>query len=74
MARFTEDQAGGMNVLRLLDLIVFSEETSPFNGSDDGYNLLCGSGLFDGYQDQPCRRQTFPINGKLMTSAAVGRY
>lgn len=74
MARLTEAQAGGANVLRFLDLIAFSEGTSTVKGSDDGYNVLYGGGLFTGYQDHPRQKLTFPINGKRVTSTAAGRY
>ena len=68
MARLTESQAGGANVLRFLDLIAFSEGTSTVKGSDDGYNVLYGGGLFQGYADHPRRKLTFPINGKPVTN------
>lgn len=74
MARLTETQAGGSNVLRFLDLIAFSEGTSTVKASDDGYNVLYGGGLFQGYADHPRRKLTFPINGKPVTSTAAGRY
>lgn len=74
MARLTEAQAGGANVLRFLDLIAFSEGTSTIKGSDEGYNVLYGGGLFNGYQDHPRQKLTFPINGKPVTSTAAGRY
>jgi len=74
MARLTEAQAGGANVLRFLDLIAFSEGTSTVKVSDDGYNVLYGGGLFTGYLDHPRCKLTFPINGKPVTSTAAGRY
>ncbi|WLP07086.1 glycoside hydrolase family 24 protein [Pseudomonas putida] len=74
MARLTEPQAGGANVLRFLDLIAFSEGTSTVKGSDDGYNVLYGRGLFTGYADHPRKKLTFAINGKPVTSTAAGRY
>ena len=74
MARLTESQAGGANVLRFLDLIAFSEGTSPIKASDDGYNVLYGGGLFQGYADHPRRKLTFRINSKPVTSTAAGRY
>lgn len=74
MAKLTEAQAGGANVLRFLDLIAFSEGTSTVKGSDDGYNVLYGGDLFAGYRDHPRQRLTFPINGKPVTSSAAGRY
>lgn len=74
MARLTESQAGGSNVLRFLDLIAFSEGTSTVADSDDGYNVLYGRGLFTGYADHPRQKLTFPINGRPVTSTAAGRY
>lgn len=74
MARITEAQAGGANVLRYLDLIAFSEGTSTIKASDDGYNVLYGGGLFTGYLDHPRQKLAFPINGKSVTSTAAGRY
>lgn len=74
MARLTESHAGGANVLRFLDLIAFSEGTSTVKASDDGYNVLYGGGVFQGYADHPRRKLTFPINGKPVTSTAAGRY
>lgn len=74
MARITQMKAGGASVVRFLDLIAFSEGTSTIKGGDDGYNVLYGGGLFSNYEDHPRRRLTFPINGKLVTSTAAGRY
>lgn len=74
MPRLTDAQAGGANVLRFLDLIAFSEGTSTVKFSDDGYNVLYGGGLFQGYADHPRRMITLPINGKSVTSSAAGRY
>ncbi|MDN5518496.1 glycoside hydrolase family 104 protein [Pseudomonas sp.] len=74
MARLTEAQAGGANALWFLDLIAFSEGTSTIKSSDDGYNVLYGGSLFQGYADHPRRKLTFPINGKPVTSTAAGRY
>ncbi|MCE0863415.1 glycoside hydrolase family 104 protein [Pseudomonas alloputida] len=74
MARLTESQAGGANVLRFLDLIAFAEGTQAVKGSDDGYNVLFGRGLFTGYLDHPRQKLTFPINGNPITSTAAGRY
>ena len=74
MPRISAQMAGGENVLAFLDMIAFSEGTSTIKGSDDGYNVLYGGGLFKGYQDHPRKRLTFPINGKPVTSSAAGRY
>lgn len=74
MARLTEIQAGGADVLRFLDLIAFSEGTSIIKTGDDGYDVLYGGGLYQGYADHPRRKLTLPINGKPVTSTAAGRY
>lgn len=74
MARLTETQAGGANVLRFLDLIAFSEGSSTVRASDDGCNVLYGVGMFHDYADHPPRKLTFCINGKPVTSTAAGRY
>ncbi|MFG0924794.1 glycoside hydrolase [Pseudomonas sp. CJQ_8] len=67
-------QAGGPNVLAFLDMLGWSEGTATIKGSDDGYNVLYGGGLFHSYADHPRRRLTFRINGKSVTSTAAGRY
>lgn len=74
MARITETAAGGKNVVAYLDLIAVSEGTSTIKGSDDGYNVLYGGGLFSSYLDHPRMKLTFPIKGKKVTSTAAGRY
>jgi len=74
MAQIIESQAGGANVLRFLDLIAFAEGTSAVRGSDDGYNVLFGKGLFEGYADHPRKKVTKLSNGKPITSTAAGRY
>jgi len=74
MARISAQMAGGENVIVFLNLIAFSEGTSTVRASDDGYNVLYGGGLFQGYADHPRRKLTFPINGKPVTSTAAGRY
>lgn len=60
-------------MLRFLDLIAFSEGASTVKGGDDGYSVLYGGGLFQGYADHPRCRVTFLI-GKPVTSTAAGRY
>lgn len=74
MPIITEQLAGGRNVLAFLDMIADSEGTRAIAGSDDGYNVLYGGGLFHSYLDHPRRRLTFPINGRKVTSTAAGRY
>lgn len=74
MAIISAAQAGGPNVLAFLDMLGWSEGTTTIKGSDDGYNVLYGGGLFHSYADHPRRRLTFGINGKSVTSTAAGRY
>lgn len=74
MARCISSGSSNAQILLFLDLIAFSEGTSTIKSSDDGYNVLYGGGLFHGYADHPRRKLTFPINGKLVTSTAAGRY
>lgn len=74
MPTLSEQLAGGSNVLAFLDMIADSEGTRTVPGSDDGYNVLYGGGLFESYLDHPRKRLTFPINGKRVTSTAAGRY
>jgi len=52
-----------------LDMIAFSEGTAHLG--DNGYNVLVGGKLFDGYADHP--RRVVRLNEKLSSSAA-GRY
>lgn len=74
MARLSSTAVGGLNVLAFLDMLAWSEGTSTIKASDDGYNVLYGGGMFYGYADHPRRKLTLPINGKLVTSSAAGRY
>jgi muramidase (phage lysozyme) len=74
MPKISEQIAGGRNVLAFLDMIADAEGTRRVAGSDDGYNVLYGGGLFQSYCDHPRRRLTFPINGRRVTSTAAGRY
>lgn len=74
MTRLAVSAAGGKNMIAFLDMIAYSEGTSTVKGSDDGYNVLYGGGLFVSYADHPRQRITLPINGKPVTSTAAGRY
>ena len=65
MARLTESQAGGANVLRFLDLIAFSEGTSTVKGGDDGYSVLYDGGQFQGYADHQHRCRPVPVAREL---------
>lgn len=69
MSRLTPDQAGGANVCAFLDMIAFSEGTAGHG--DDGYNVIVGGALFEGYADHP--RRVVKLNATLSSSAA-GRY
>lgn len=59
---------------KFLDLIRYSEGTSTVKSSDDGYNVLFGGNLFQGYADHPRKLITLPINGKPVASTAAGGY
>lgn len=57
------------NLKAFLDMISHSEGT--YGKGDDGYNVLVGGGLFEGYKDHP--RKMVRVNATL-TSTAAGRY
>lgn len=57
------------NLQAFLDMIAVSEGTKSLG--DNGYNVLVGGSLFDGYADHP--RTIVTLNPKLKSSAA-GRY
>ena len=71
MSRLPPALAGGANVCAFLDMIAFSEGTQRIAGSDDGYNVIVGGALFEGYADHP--RRVVKLNATLSSSAA-GRY
>jgi muramidase (phage lysozyme) len=60
------------NLKAFLDMLAVSEGTA--GKGDNGYNVLYGGGLFSGYADHPRKFLSFPINGKMVTSSAAGRY
>ena len=68
-ARISPEEAGGQNVVAFLDTIAFSEGTA-FRG-DDGYNVLVGGQLFQGYVYHP--RELIHVRDDLYSTAA-GRY
>jgi len=74
MARISAAQAGGQNVVALLDAVAISEiGPSVLHDSDDGYNVLVGSTAghiltFSSYADHP------NIFNKALDSTAAGRY
>lgn len=53
-------------------MIAWSEGTSCVKGSDNGYNVLCGGSLFQGYVDHPRKAINLPKLG--IKSTAAGRY
>lgn len=74
MARIAAAKAGGANVLAFLDMIAWSEGTDhPRQPTkDDGYDVVVGGGLFNGYADHPRRLIALPRLG--IKSTAAGRY
>lgn len=84
MARITADEAGGQNVVALLDAIAGSEiDAWTLANSDDGYNVLVGShgAMVRNGQQVPPKLLTFSsyathpdvLNSDL-NSTAAGRY
>lgn len=72
MSRILAADTGGVNVLAFLDMIAWSEiGPKLLAASDDGYNVLVGGTLFDGYADHP--RRVIEVRPGLKSSAA-GRY
>ena len=57
------------NLQAFLDMIAVSEGTKHLG--DDGYNVLVGGTLFEGYADHP--RKLVKLNERL-SSTAAGRY
>lgn len=59
------------NRTAFLTMISISEGTSTIEGSDNGYNVLVGGTLFEGYADHP--RKLVDL-GNGLKSTAAGRY
>ncbi|MCR4307644.1 MAG: glycoside hydrolase family 104 protein, partial [Candidatus Berkelbacteria bacterium] len=59
------------NEKAFLDMIAISEGTSTIKASENGYNVIVGGKLFQGYTDHP--RKLVKLNEKL-SSTAAGRY
>lgn len=72
MAAISVSAAGGKNVVAFLDMLAWSEGTSTMRGSDDGYNVIVGGGLFQSYADHP--RQLVFLPRLNIRSTAAGRY
>ncbi|MBW5801174.1 glycoside hydrolase family 24 protein [Halomonas elongata] len=80
MARLTPTQAGGQNVLALLDTLAHAEiGADMLAATDDGYNVLVGSlpddlDLFDSYADHPLIDGPAIEYAPGLWSTAAGRY
>ena len=73
MPRSTTESAGvSKNALAFLDMLSISEGTSTIHGSDDGYDVLVGGSLFNGYADHP--RKLVWLPSLHISSSAAGRY
>lgn len=73
MPRLNENEVGGRNVLAFLDTLAWSE-IGPrlLAASDDGYNVIVGGDLFEGYADHP--RRLVRLSRLGISSTAAGRY
>lgn len=77
MARITEKEAGGSNMLAFLDMLAWAEGTSTSRHTrDDGYDVIVGGidspNTFDNYAGHPNKLVT--VNKKGLRSTAAGRY
>jgi len=74
MAKISEKEAGGRNVLAFLDMLAWSEGTH--NGKqltqNAGYDVMVGGTLFADYRDHPRQLVSLPKLG--IKSTAAGRY
>lgn len=73
MARLSEKDAGGRNVLAFLDMLAVSEGTDDGRQPtrDDGYDVLVGGKLFTSYADHP---NVLVKLSPTLSSTAAGRY
>lgn len=60
------------NLQAFLDMLAWSEGTSRIKGSDNGYNVVVGGSLFNGYTDHP--RKLVTLTNLGIKSTAAGRY
>lgn len=73
MPRTAANTIGGPYLAAFLDMLAFSELGEKLlAGSDDGYNVLVGGGLFAGYSAHPNQLIALPRYG--IKSTAAGRY
>ncbi|NDP58022.1 MAG: glycoside hydrolase family 104 protein [Oxalobacteraceae bacterium] len=70
MTRATAAQLGGQNVCAFLDMLAVSEGTQ--GRGDDGYNVIVGGTLFNGYAAHPQKAVWLPRYN--VYSTAAGRY
>ena len=70
MTRATATQLGGQNVCAFLDMLAVSEGTQ--GSGDDGYNVIVGGTLFNGYAKHPQVSVWLPRYS--VNSTAAGRY
>lgn len=70
MTRATAAQLGGQNVCAFLDMLAVSEGTQ--GRGDDGYNVIVGGELFNGYAAHPQKSIWLPRYS--VYSTAAGRY
>lgn len=71
MARITAAQAGGVEVLALLDTVATSEIGHDLLlASDDGYNVIVGGATFHDYSKHP----RIAVHTRYGLSDAAGRY
>jgi len=61
-----------LNMKKFLTTIAFSEGTLQVKGSEDGYNVIVGGGLFESYADHP--RKLINLPKLKIKSTAAGRY
>lgn len=73
MARLSEQEAGGRNILAFLDMLAVSEGTDDGRQptKDNGYDVLVGGQLFTDYSEHP--NVLVSLSAKL-SSTAAGRY
>ncbi|HEY2452889.1 MAG TPA: glycoside hydrolase family 104 protein [Scandinavium sp.] len=60
------------NMKAYLSMLGWSEGTTTIKGSDNGYNVIVGGGLFTSYADHPHKSVKIPSLG--ISSTAAGRY
>lgn len=64
-------QALHPNLGAFLDMLAVSEGTSTIEDSDDGYDVLVGGTLFEGYHDHPRKLVDLPRLGIKSTAAGL---